>query len=467
MQDADLMSTQGAEPEAVSHPLAVLLDLSRQARLADSEAELRFLLVNDTHSLVPFRQAALWHSHLGIQALSGLVQPEVNAPYAQWLQSVCRHLSDEAHARAFASQDLPANLAQEWEPWWPAHGLWLPIASGSDPKDACEGGFVLAREAPWSETDIALLAEWLDIWRHALLAVQRKQEGFFRRWRATTAGPGSVGKTQRPWWRSRWIWILATLTAMSAFPVRMSVLAAGELVPSRPVVIRAPLEGVVDAFFVEPNQTVKKGQALFGFDEALIKSRLDVARQSLQTASVEMRQTTQQALADARVRTQLAPLDGRIKEKRAEVGYLQDQLERSRVLAPAEGIALFDDPADWVGKPVAVGERIMRIAVPGDVEVEAWLPIADAIALEPGALVHLYLSAEPLDPVAAHIHFMSHEAVLRPDGTYAYRIRATLVHPTHHRVGLKGTARIQGDWVPAIYWIGRRPLATLRSSLGF
>jgi hypothetical protein len=56
--------------------------------------------------------------------------------------------------------------------------------------------------------------------------------------------------------------------------------------------------------------------------------------------------------------------------------------------------------------------------------------------------------------------------VQRPDGSYAYRVRATLAAPTGHRVGLKGTAKLQGERVPAVLWVLRRPIATLRSTLG-
>lgn len=47
-----------------------------------------------------------------------------------------------------------------------------------------------------------------------------------------------------------------------------------------------------------------------------------------------------------------------------------------------DGIALFDDPTEWIGKPVTTGERIMRVAAPEDVEVEAWLPVGDAVPLK-------------------------------------------------------------------------------------
>ena len=148
------------------------------------------------------------------------------------------------------------------------------------------------------------------------------------------------------------------------------------------------------------------------------------------------------------------------------MAYLADQLARSRVLAPQDGIALFDDPLEWIGKPVTIGERILRVAAANEVEIEAWLPIADAIPLAAGAPVQLFLNAQPLQPVSATLRYMAHEAVQRADGSYAYRIRATLDETTDHRVGLKGTARVQGDPVPLAYWVLRRPIASLRTTLG-
>jgi hypothetical protein len=125
-----------------------------------------------------------------------------------------------------------------------------------------------------------------------------------------------------------------------------------------------------------------------------------------------------------------------------------------------------DDPAEWIGKPVSTGERILRIATLDDVEVEAWLPMADAIKLSVGDDVSLYLSANPLSPVHATLRYVAYEAVQRPDGVYAYRVRATLSGTSQHRVGLKGTAKLHGGWVPLVYWVLRRPWATLRGYVG-
>ncbi len=462
------MPDSGAQLPAVVQSLATLLDLSRRARLAASARELGFLLANDTHALVPYRQAALWLASDGVFTLSGLVQVEANAPYALWLAKLCRHLAsqDAGAPQALTASDLPPELALDWGEWWPAHALWLALPAVPDKAGtSAAAGCLLVRDDPWTPAEQTLLCEWVDVWWHAFAALHRPRGASWRTaWQRVRAS--LARQPQRRWWQQPALRWAALALVVLGLPVRLTVLAPGELVPAHPVVIRAPLDGVVDVFHVQPNQLVQKDQPLFGFDEALIQSRLEVAAQALATAETEYRQTSQQALTDAKAKPQLAMLTGKIEEKRAEVAYLQDQLSRARVLAPQDGVALFDDPTEWIGRPVAVGERIMRIAAPGDAEVEAWLPLADAIALPAGSAVSLYLNASPLFSVSAQLRYMAHDAVQRPDGSFAYRVRATLNAPTEHRVGLKGTVKLHGGWVPLVYWVIRRPLATMRSTLG-
>lgn len=304
------------------------------------------------------------------------------------------------------------------------------------------------------------------MWWHAFAALHRPRTLRLRGWRERLAQVFAVEPGQ-PWWRQRRLQMAVVVLAVLFWPVRMTVLAQGELVPANPIVVRAPLDGVIDVFHVQPNQQVKAEQALFSFDELVIQARLEVALQALATAETDYRQTSQLALSDVKSKTQLGLLVGKVEERRAEIDALQEQLARARVLAPQAGVVLMDDPSEWIGKPVATGERILRIATLDDVEVEAWVSVADAIRLSPGDAVSLYLSASPLSPVSATLRYMAHDAVQRPDGTFAYRVRATLEGKTTHRVGLKGTAKLHGGWVPLTYWMLRRPLATVRSYLGW
>jgi hypothetical protein len=447
--------------------LLVLIDLAHRARAADGADELAFLLVNDTHRLFPYRQAALWFAEGGIRSLSGVVQPESNAPYTLWLADVCRHLSAQptlSATRRVVAGDLPPELAAQWQEWLPAAAVWFVLPAAPERPGSTPGGLLLASDTPCGDESLALLGEWLDTWRHAWLARFHAPAWSITLWRQKFLAWWRSGR-DAPWWRRRPFQIVGASLLVLIFPVRLSVVAPGELVAAQPAIVRAPLDGVIDHFEVRPNQTVKAEQALFSFDEAAIVSRLEVARQELATAEAEYRQSAQIALNDPRGKGQLAGLLGKIGEKRAEADFLGEQLQRAHVVAPQDGIALFDDPTEWIGKPVQTGERVMRIARPEDAEIEAWLAIGDAIPLADGASVSLFLAATPFSPIGGKLRYVGHDAIPRPDGSYAYRLRATIVERGDQRIGLKGTVRVYGQWVPLAYWMLRRPLATIRQWL--
>ncbi len=464
------MKEQGvarAIEEPSSHALEVLFELGRRARKAADTTELGFILVNDTLGLCHYRQAVLWLREGGIQALSGVVQPEANAPYVQWLDRIFAKIDDAGSdaPKTLTACDIDGETDAEWEEWLPTHALWLPFPATSE-NEKVTGGLLLAREQAWENAEIVLLGEWSEMWLHAWRARHVPPRWQMRR---TLANLRTALKNNpdAPLWkqpRVRW----ATLAFIACIlPIRLSVLAPAELVPASPAVIRAPIDGVVGSFQVRPNDAVKTGQALLSFDEAALTSRIEVAQQALATAEAEYRQAAQLAVNDIRQKAQLALLTGKIEERRAEAAFLEGQLERSRITAPQDGIVLFDDPSEWIGKPVVTGERIMRVATPDDIEVEAWLNVGDAIPVANESPVSLYLSAAPLSSVNARVRYIAHDAVQRPDGQYAYRVRARIDGRSEHRVGLKGTAKLHGGRVPLIYWVLRRPLATIRQTIGW
>jgi hypothetical protein len=453
------------------NPLLTLIELAQRARAAASANELAFLAVNDSRALAPYRQAALWLGDGGVHTLSGVVAVEANAPYAQWLDQLCRALAGQNATAPLAVEaaQLPPAIAAAWDEWLPKAATWLPLnalhgAPTGTQAPAEPAGLLLAGDLPLSPEQHALLGEWMDIWQHAWRAAHPPA-----RWSLARL-PSRLGA----WWRGgakeqqrgrrnrRRLAVAAAVLAVLLFPVRLTVLAPGELVPANPATIRAPLDGVIADFAVRPNQVVAAGQPLFSFDQAPIGSRLDVAREGLSTAQAEYRQAAQLMLNDPRAKGQLAALLGKMAEKQAQASFLEGQAQRSRVLAPHAGIALFDDPSEWIGRPVQTGERIMQVAAADDVEIEAWVPIGDAIPLAEQAPLNLYLAASPLTPLSGTLRYMSHRATPRPDGSFAYRVRARLDAPAGQRIGLKGTAKLAGERVPLIYWILRRPLASIR-----
>jgi hypothetical protein len=433
-------------------PLEILLELIRRARSAESVTALRFIAVNDSHLLAPYQQSALWMKREGVVTLSGLMEVDANAPYAQWLVRAASALAG-GKARAVTSADLPDTLQGQWKDWLPAHALWLPF--GKDNENA--GGLLFARDVPWRELELRLFYEWVQTWFCAYRALS-KPGIFGSAFKSLLSSPRRMAKKPL-------LWGLVAL-AISLCPVRLTVLTPGELVPANPVAVRAPFDGIIKSVLIQTNEVVKAEHPLFEYDDAQLVGKLGVATESLRTAEAEQRQYSQQALSDIRARAALSGARGNVEEKRLEVEFLREQLARAKVLAPRDGTAFIDEPSEWIGRPVSAGQRILRLAEPNDKEIEAWLPVGDAIVLPDGAPVRLYLNASPLFPVSGKIRYISYDAFHRPDGQYAYRVRATLEGASDHRVGLKGTARLTGGRVPLIYWALRRPLAALREFLG-
>ena len=113
------------------------------------------------------------------------------------------------------------------------------------------------------------------------------------------------------------------------------------------------------------------------------------------------------------------------------------------------------------------------LADPAETAVLIWLPAADAIDIEPGAAVRLFLQVAPLEPLSARLVQTSYQAVLSPDGIASYRLRARFVLEDGERaarlarIGLRGTAKLYGDRASLGYYLFRRPLAFLRQWTGW
>lgn len=442
------------EPSA---PATLIPDLEARARAAHSVVELAFSLANDPYALQPFRQALVFAARDdALLAVSGLARPSEDSPYLVWLRRAWPWLKPRlAAAPGWFAPDaasLPAEILDGWQEWWPAGLFALPLARrDGEPL----GWLCLLLDAPPPAATVAALEHLAPTWAYC--------------WEML-AGP------TRPRWRDRWRqldrrhrrWLVIALAALLLFPVRQSALAPAEVVALDAEAVASPLDGVIKAIHVRPNQPVKAGQPLYSLDETTLRNRLEVAQKSVSVADAELLSATQRAFDNPQSKADLALLGGRAHEKRAELAAIQTQLARIDVLASRDGVAVFADPNDWLGRPVVTGERIMLLADPERPGILIHLPVADAIALDVGAPVKLFLTVMPLSPLAARITETSYQAVPAPDGVASYRLRAAFADAGEHaRIGLRGTAKVYGDWVVLGYYLLRRPLATLREWSGW
>lgn len=431
--------------------LAELLQLQSRARARETLDELAFFIVNETHNLVKYRQALLWDcDKQRLQAASGLASLDHNAPFCTEFSRLCRQWQEEGRqTQTLQCHELATDDRVLWQEHLPEFLLWLPLRL---PQGDAPLVLVLARDSAWLPAEIVLLEKLADAYAHAWSSLLKQRR------RQTNTSP----KKRRL--------ILAGIVALVLIlliPVRQSVLAPAEIVAHRPVMVRAPVAGVVDDILVRPNQSVSANQPLVRLDVRELENRLESARQAFATADAQYRQAQQQALFDANSKASLAVLQSRREQAQSDMDFLQRQQERMQLTSPRDGVAIFDDSNDWIGRSVAVGERIMMIADPHDVELEIQLPAADAIALENGADVRLFLNVAPNSAQDARLEQIGYRAAPTPDNVMAYRLRARFTQDDPQlRVGLKGTAKLYGKRTVLFVYLLRKPLASLCVWLG-
>ncbi|MCS3455297.1 multidrug resistance efflux pump [Aeromonas sp. BIGb0405] len=435
--------------------LLALTALRDRAMAATSLNALAFSMANDLYQLLPFHQALVFAHHGQAQELlcvSGLARPSEDSPYLIWLEQASRWINAQlvdSAPRWLAREalDLPESLADGWSEWWPDGVLCIPIQQAEGTR---LGLVCLLLEAEPPEALLTLMQGVWQTWAYC--------------WHSLTHKPRLLG-----WRPSRRQLLLLALVAglMLLIPVRQSALAPAEIVSRQSQVISSPLAGVIAEVAVRPNQAVSAGTPLFRLDETTLRNRAEVLTQEVAVADAELLAASQRAFDNPQSRRELTLLSGRAQQKRAELNGVQLQLGRSQVVAPAAGVAVFSDANDWLGKPVVTGERIMQLADPARPAMRIQLPVADAIALEPGAEVALFLTAYPLQPLRGKILETSYQAQTNAEGVVAYRLLASIEEaPAHARLGLHGTAKLYGERVLLGYYLLRRPLAALRAWSG-
>jgi hypothetical protein len=447
--------TNPIKAERPPEQLATVLLLLQRARRADSIDEVGFLLVNETNLLVSYRQAFFWRQRAErkgkVWAVANLPMPNQDAALTIWLSSLCSHLFEKIDKQPFLIDrgNVPESLAAGWKDFLPSYALWAPIPGN--------GGLLLAADKPWSKAECHLLSHWTEGAGQSMDSIRLRQV------------TRSFGRTTFMLRRKPLV-IAAVIFAVCLLmlPLRLTVLAPAEVVPSTPVVVRAPLAGVIEDVMVTPDSVVARGDQLFRLDNRELVSRLEITRRGLEMAQSEYRHAAQSAITSKEAQVRKALLSSRIEQQRAEYNYVNELLQRIDVSAPINGIAIFPDASSLQGRPVRLGEKVLTLADSTQVMLEAWIPPADSIELKTNSPVDFFLNIRPDKPLTGTVQQIAHQASMSPDGFFGYR---AVIHfdPDVElpRIGLRGIAKLHGSRANLGYLIVRRPLTALRQLMGW
>jgi multidrug resistance efflux pump len=461
------------DPNPERATTALLLRLQAEARRATSRDALAFLIVDDTRSLITYRRLTLLPPAAGggpgarprVQAVSGVTALDRGAPFVAWVEAAAeavrgRNPAKDGAPHLVSVDALPEALRPDWRDMGAPVVWWVPFPDLGGGRNALVGGGLwIDRDTPPTAAETVLMATLAETYAHAWLALGRAP-------RALSGGPRVLVRHRRLLALAAGGLALGAL----ALPVPQSALVPARVAPRDPLVVTAPLDGVVAEVSVAPNQRVAAGDPLVRYDDVTLKGRQAVAARAVDVAQAELRRAEQRAFGDPEGAGEVALLRARLAKSQAELDLVAGQLARVDVRAERAGVVILDDPDQWVGRPVGTGERILDVADPGRVRMEADLPVGSALVTQPGVPVRLFLDDDPLAPLSGVLESVGYRPRVTDQGVAAYRVLASLEWPEGApppRIGLTGTARIQGERVPLALYLFRRPLAVLRQRLGF
>lgn len=432
--------------------MSTLLLIEQEARKAETLSELSFVIANDTRRLLPCDQVFFWLSDdfsvPRIHRASNVSEVDANSPKVRWIEVLLKWcIAQPWHTDIHILQQdqLPESLATDWHQYFPEKILYVPISGRG-----FSGGLLLASKKPWLEGHQALAEVMAGAYGHAWQALRKPD-----RRRAFVAHMQQF----------RWRYIVAAVVLL-LYPARQYVLAPAEVVSRQPILITAPITGVIEKVHVQPNQQVGVETLLFQLEDIDLENRLVLSQRALDVAEAEYVKNAQASFSCEECRARAAELRAMLEREKAMVAMATQQLQRTQVLAGAEGVAVFSDINDWEGRPVRVGEKVMLVADPSDTALSIELPVDDAISIDIGAEVIFYPNVNPLSSYSAVIHQTSYEALVSAEQTLAYPLLASF-DDGNARLGLRGTAKIYGGRAPVIYLLLRKPLSWLRRSLGW
>lgn len=433
----------------------VINKLCIKAAGARNQEELIFTIVNDTIAMGHYDRALLWDlrgKKPKIIGVSGQAKfPQTSKLVKKW-HKLLEQFEDPAKPQL---QIIETKRSEEDEESHKSTVIWLPI----------------------NINEVAELGLWLELW-HEPTADEIHPTGMIRlltemllpayglAWERLSRkiAVKVMGLT-----RQQYGIILMVILIMS-FVIRLPlrVVAPVEIVPTDPVIVTAPLEGIIEEIVVRPGQDVRKGEILFEYDKRVPLQELRVAQKNVEVLQSELNRASTLGLNEQKWRTEYSIIKHKLEKEKANLDFAKYQASRLSVESPESGVVMVENPDQWRGKPVQVGEKVLSVNDPHLTKVKMWIPEADNFPIDDTKAIKIFLNIDPLQSYHAQLSYISDESMVNEKQVTSFLAEAEWVDPPKNvKLGLKGTAFLYGERVSLFYFVFRKPWRYIRNFVGF
>jgi RND family efflux transporter MFP subunit len=202
-------------------------------------------------------------------------------------------------------------------------------------------------------------------------------------------------------------------------------------------VMVAPINGYISEAQARAGDVVRQEQVLFRIDDRDL--RLEYLKWSSQKEQIDRRY--RDALA-AKNRSEMNIFKAQLDQAEAQLELLEEQIARTQVAAPFDGIVISGDLSQRLGSPVSRGEVLLNLAPLDSYRVVLQVDERSIADLEPGQVGQLVLKALPQDQFAFVVEKITpvSEAM---EGRNRFRVEAKLTEGMEVlRPGMEGSGKI-------------------------
>ncbi len=303
------------------------------------------------------------------------------------------------------------------------------------------------------EPEVVTLCEQASALLGPILEVKRRDD----RWLATKVLDSLSQHCGRLFGKGHLVFktVVALLVALLAFlsivtgQHRVAATAALEGTVERVAV--APEDGYVATAAVRPGDVVKQGQELATLDS----KDLELERVKWTSQRAQLAKEYREALAKFE-RAQVSILRARIEQSDAQIALLDEQLARTQILAPFDGVIVSGDLTRTLGSPVERGQVLYKIAPLNDYRVVLEVDERDFSDVALGQSGYLALAAAPNERLEIIVNKITPVSTAKDGGNF-FNVEASLANPPPHlRPGMQGVGKVEvGDRMLIWIWTHR------------
>jgi RND family efflux transporter MFP subunit len=215
----------------------------------------------------------------------------------------------------------------------------------------------------------------------------------------------------------------------------------------------AGIDGFVAESAARAGDAVQKGDLLARIDDRDLR----LERRKWRGRREQLRQEHREALA-SHDRAQIQVLSARTAQAEAQLRLLEENLARTALAAPFDGVVIRGDLSQSLGSPVQKGDVLFEVAPSEGYRIILEVDERDVADVVPGQAGRLALSALPGQALSLTVDRVTPVATAA-GGSNHYRVEARLDEPleTQLRPGMAGIAKIDIDR-RRLLWIWTHPM---------